>query len=184
MSTVATAVGAAWRVDPTHSQVEFAVRHLMISTVKGRFADVSGTLIGDETDLEHASIELTIPVAGIDTHEGQRDAHLRSADFFDSEQHPAITFRSTSIVRAGSDTFTVTGDLTIRGVNKPITLTVHAGGLGRDPWGGERVGYSTTVRINRKDFGLNWNQALETGGVLVGDQVTISVDLELVRTSD
>ena len=184
MSTVATTVASAWRVDPRHSSVEFAVRHLMISTVKGRFADVSGTLIGDETDLGHASIELTIPVAGINTHEGQRDAHLRSADFFDSEHYPAITFRSTNIVRAGSDSFTVTGDLTIRGVSKPITLTVHAGGRGRDPWGGERVGYSATTRINRKDFGLNWNQVLETGGVLVGDQVTISVDLELVKTSD
>jgi polyisoprenoid-binding protein YceI len=184
MSNVATAVGTAWRVDPTHSHIEFAVRHLMISTVKGSFAEVSGTLIGDESDLDHASIELTIPVAGIDTHENQRDGHLRSADFFDSEHYPAITFRSTSIVRADSDKFTVTGNLTIRGVSKPITLTVHAGGRGRDPWGGERVGYSTTARINRKDFGLNWNQALETGGVLVGDQVTISVDLELVRTSD
>ena len=119
MSTVSTAVASAWRVDPTHSSVEFAVRHLMISTVKGRFADVSGTLIGDETDLGNASIDLTIPVAGIDTHEGQRDAHLRSADFFDSEHHPAITFRSTNIVRASSDSFTVTGDLTIRGVSKP-----------------------------------------------------------------
>jgi polyisoprenoid-binding protein YceI len=184
MSTVATAVGSAWRVDPTHSHVEFAVRHLMISTVKGRFAEVSGRLIGDETDVEHASIELMIPVAGIDTHEDQRDAHLRSADFFDSAHHPAITFRSTNIVRASSDSFTVSGVLTIRGISKPITLTVHAGGRGRDPWGGERVGYSTTTRVNRKDFGLNWNQALETGGVLVGDQVTISVDLELVRTSD
>jgi polyisoprenoid-binding protein YceI len=184
MSTVSTAVASAWRVDPTHSSVEFAVRHLMISTVKGRFADISGTLVGDETDLGNASIDLTIPVAGIDTHEGQRDAHLRSADFFDSEHHPAITFRSTNIVRAGSNSFTVTGDLTIRGVSRPITLTVHQGGRGRDPWGGERVGYSTTTRINRKDFGLNWNQALETGGVLVGDQVTVSVDLELVRTSN
>jgi polyisoprenoid-binding protein YceI len=184
MSTVATAVGSAWRVDPTHSHVEFAVRHLMISTVKGRFADVSGALIGDETDPEHASIELTIPIAGIDTRESQRDAHLRSADFFDSEHHPAITFRSTKIVRAGGDRFTVTGDLTIRGVSKAITLTVDTGGRVRDPWGGERVGYSATARINRKDFGLNWNQALETGGVLVGDQVTVSVELELVRASD
>jgi polyisoprenoid-binding protein YceI len=184
MSTVTTAVGTAWRIDPSHSHVEFAVRHLMISTVKGRFADVSGTLIGDETNPENASIDITIPVGGIDTHERQRDAHLRSADFFDAERHPDITFRSTRIDRAGSDTYTVTGDLTIRGVSRPITLTVHAGGRGRDPWGGERVGYTATTRINRKDFGLNWNQALETGGVLVGDQVAISVELELVKASD
>jgi polyisoprenoid-binding protein YceI len=184
MSTVTTAVGTKWRIDPSHSHVEFAVRHLMISTVKGRFADVSGTLIGDETNPENASIDITIPVGGIDTHESQRDAHLRSADFFDAERHPDITFRSTRIDRAGSDTYTVTGDLTIRGVSRPITLTVHAGGRGRDPWGGERVGYTATTRINRKDFGLNWNQALETGGVLVGDQVAISVELELVKASD
>lgn len=182
MSTVATTVVPTWQVDATHSHVEFAVRHLMISTVKGRFADVSGTLAGDVADPETASIELSIPVVGVDTHESQRDAHLRSADFFDAERHPLITFRSRRIERAGVDTFSVAGDLSIRGVTRPLTLTVQAGGRGKDPWGGERIGYSTTTRINRKDFGLNWNQVLETGGVLVGEQVDISVELELVKT--
>ncbi|HEY5618784.1 MAG TPA: YceI family protein [Vicinamibacterales bacterium] len=182
MSTVAAAVATAWQVDPAHSHVEFAVRHLMISTVKGRFGGVSGTLTGDEADPENASFALTIPVATVDTHQSQRDEHLRSADFFDAEQHPAITFRSTRIERAGRDSFAVAGDLTIRGVSKPITLTVHAGGRVRDPWGGERVGYNAATRINRKDFGLNWNQALETGGVVVGDQVNVAIELELVHT--
>lgn len=181
-STVATAIVPTWQIDATHSHVEFAVRHLMISTVKGRFADVSGTLTGDAADPETASIELSIPVAGIDTHESQRDAHLRSADFFDADRHPLITFRSRRIQQSGVDTFRVTGDLSIRGVTKPLTLTVHAGGRGKDPWGGERVGYSTTTRINRKDFGLNWNQVLETGGVLVGEHVDLSVELELIKT--
>jgi polyisoprenoid-binding protein YceI len=182
MNTAATAVAtAAWRVDPAHSHIEFAVRHLMISTVKGEFTDVSGTLTGDETDPASASIELTIPVAGIHTRESRRDAHLRSADFFDAEHYPNITFRSTRIVPAGTGAFAVSGDLTIRGITKPVTLNVHAGGQVRDPWGGERVGYSATTRINRKDFGLNWNQVLETGGVLVGDEVKVSVDLELVK---
>jgi polyisoprenoid-binding protein YceI len=180
MTTTAAAVATTWKIDPSHSHAEFAVRHLMISTVKGRFAEVSGTLTGDEDDLERASIELTIPVAGIDTREDQRDAHLRSADFFDADRHPAITFRSSNIARSGRD-FTVTGDLTIRGVTRPVTLLVERGGRVRDPWGNERLGFSATTRLNRKDFGLHWNQALETGGVLVGDEVKVTVELELVR---
>ena len=177
----ATAVATAWKVDPSHSHVEFAVRHLMIATVKGRFGDVSGTLQGDETDLDIASIELTIPVSSIDTREAQRDAHLRSADFFETETFPEIRFRSRKIAKAGGDTFTVDGDLTIRDVTQPITLTVVSGGRATDPWGNERVAYSTTAKINRKDFGLTWNQALETGGVLVGDEIKVSAELEFVR---
>jgi polyisoprenoid-binding protein YceI len=177
----ATAVATAWKIDPSHSHVEFAVRHLMITTVKGRFGEVNGTLYGDETDLGNASIELTIPVSTIDTRDAQRDAHLRSADFFEAEKYPEIRFRSRKIARTGDDTFAVDGDLTIRDVTKPITLIVTAGGHAKDPWGGERVGYSTTAKINRKDFGLNWNQALEAGGVLVGDEVRISAELEFLR---
>jgi polyisoprenoid-binding protein YceI len=184
MSTVSTAVATTWRVDSTHSLAEFAVRHLMISTVKGRFTEVTGTLIGDDTDPENASIELTIPVLGIDTREPQRDAHLRSADFFEAERYPAIHFRSTRIARAGGDQFTVTGDLTIRGTTRPVTLTVESGGRRKDPWGGERLGFSMATTINRKDFGLHWNQALEAGGVVVGNEVKISVDLQLVRSSE
>jgi polyisoprenoid-binding protein YceI len=181
MTTAATAaVATSWKIDPSHSHAEFAVRHLMISTVKGRFAEVTGTLTGDESDPDGASIELTIPIAGIDTRETQRDAHLRSADFFDADNHPAIRFTSSTIVKAG-DQFTVTGDLTIRGITRPVTLQVVPGGRARDPWGNERLGFSATTRLNRKDFGLVWNQALETGGVLVGDEVKVTVELELIR---
>jgi polyisoprenoid-binding protein YceI len=181
MTTVTAPAATTWKVDPSHSHAEFAVRHLMISTVKGRFAEVTGTLTGDETDSEGAAIELTIPVAGIDTRENQRDAHLRSADFFDADNYPAIRFTSSTIVKTG-DGFTVTGDLTIRGVTKPITLQVEPGGRVRDPWGNERAGFSATTKLNRRDFGLHWNQALETGGALVGDEVKVTVDLELIRS--
>lgn len=184
MSTVATLAATTWQVDPVHSHVEFAVRHLMITTVKGRFAEVAGTLTGDERDLDHASIELTIAAASVDTREPQRDAHLRSADFFDADTHPAIRFRSTRIAKAGDGRFTISGDLTIRDVTKPITLDVYAGGRARDPWGGERTGFSATTKLNRRDFGLNWNQLLETGGVVVGDEVTVSVELQLVRAAN
>ena len=176
-----TAVATAWNVDSSHSHVEFAVRHLMIATVKGRFGEVSGTLHGGDDDPANASIELTIPAVSIDTREAQRDTHLRSADFFEAEKYPAIQFRSTRIAKAGAGRLHVEGNLTIRDITKPITLTVEAGGRARDPWGGERVAYSTSTKINRKDFGLTWNQALEAGGVVVGDEVKVSAELELVR---
>ena len=184
MSTVLTQAATTWQVDPTHSHVEFSVRHLMIATAKGRFAELTGTLTGDDSNPEHAAIELTIPAASIDTREPQRDAHLRSADFFDADQHPQIRFRSTRVSRVRDDIFDVDGDLTIRGITRPVALTVHRGGHARDPWGNERVAYSTTTKISRKDFGLNWNQVLETGGVVVGDEVTVSIDLEFVRASN
>ena len=184
MSRVSTAVATTWTVDAAHSVAEFAVRHMMISTVKGHFANVTGTLIGNERDAEHASIELTIPVVGIDTREPKRDAHLRSADFFDVDRFPNIHFRSTRITRLGSDKFSVNGDLTIRDVTRPVVLSVESGGTGHDPWGGERIGFSATTTINRQDFGLLWNQALETGGVLVGNDVKISVDLELIKSAE
>ena len=180
--TTATATLTAdttWQIDPTHSNVEFAVRHLMISTVKGRFPDVSGTVTGVGPG-EEPSIDVSIAVASIDTREDQRDAHLRSADFFEADRFPTIRFTSTRVVPDGDD-LKVTGNLTIRDLSKEITLAVTPEGRGTDPWGGERAGYSATTKINRKDFGLTWNQALETGGVLVGDAIKISIDLELVK---
>ena len=174
-----TATATAWQIDPTHSHVEFAVRHLMISTVKGRFRDVTGIVTGvDQGD--EPSVDVSIATASIDTREDQRDAHLRSADFFDADRFPTLRFRSTRIVAAG-DALAVTGDLTIKDVTKEVTLAVTREGRGKDPWGGERAGYSATTKINRKNFGLTWNQALETGGVLVGDEIKISIDLELVK---
>jgi len=169
-----------WQIDPTHSQAEFAVRHLMIATVKGRFRDIAGTVVVEDGDPTTAQVDVTIDVASIDTGVGQRDQHLRSADFFDTDRFPKLTFRSTGVERVGEDHYEVTGDLTIRDVTRPVTLDAHGLGSVRDPWGKERAGYTATARINRKDFGLSWNQALETGGVVVGDEVKITLEVELV----
>jgi polyisoprenoid-binding protein YceI len=171
---------AVWNIDPTHSQAEFGVRHMMIATVKGHFSDISGTVVVEDGDPTTAQIDVAIGVASIDTRVGQRDQHLRSPDFFDAERFPTLTFRSTSVERVGEDHYEITGDLTIRDVTRPVTLDAQGLGSVRDPWGNERAGYSATARINRKDFGLNWNQVLETGGVVVGDEVKINLEVELV----
>jgi polyisoprenoid-binding protein YceI len=183
MSTVSVtpAVGATtWNIDNSHTLAEFSVRHLMISTVKGRFGEVSGKVVADDADPSRAQIEATINVASIDTREAQRDAHLRSADFFDAENFPTLTFRSTRIEKAGDD-FKVTGDLTIRGTTREVVLDVTSEGRVKDPWGGERAGYSAKTKIKRSDFGLTWNMALETGGVVVGDEIKIALEVELVK---
>jgi polyisoprenoid-binding protein YceI len=181
-SATTTAARTTWKIDPAHSLIEFAVRHLMITTVKGRFGGVEGTVLLDETDPSFADVDVRIDVASIDTRESQRDAHLRSADFFEAEKYPHITFTSKRpIARRGSE-FTLVGDLTIHGVTKEVTLEVTEEGRGKDPWGGERLGFSAATKIKRSEFGLTWNQALETGGVLVGDDIRISLDLELLRS--
>jgi polyisoprenoid-binding protein YceI len=180
-TTTATPTRTTWTIDPAHSQVEFAVRHLMITKVRGRFAGVKGTLVTDEADPAKAQVEVVIDVNSIDTREPQRDAHLKSADFFDVETYPTITFKSTRVTDVRGDRFTLVGDLTIHGVTREVALDVTSEGRAKDPWGGERAGYSAATRINRRDFGLAWNQALETGGFVVGDEITISLDLELLR---
>ena len=146
-STVQATPVTTWTIDPTHSHVEFAVRHLMITTVKGRFADVQGTVRIDEADLSRSQAEITIGVASIDTREPQRDAHLRSADFFEAETFPTITFRSSRLIRKSDDSFTLVGNLTIRGVTEEVSLDVTAEGRGKDPWGGERAGFSARTQI-------------------------------------
>ena len=171
---------AIWKIDPTHSHVEFGVRHLMIATVKGRFADVEGSVSIDGDEVSTAQIDVRIGAASIDTRVEQRDAHLRSADFFDVQKHPSLRFKSTDVERAGDDRLRVTGDLTIRDVTREVVLDVEERGTVTDPWGGERSGFHASATIDRKDFGLTWNQALETGGVVVGNQVRISIDVELV----
>ena len=183
MSTAAQAVPAVttWTIDPVHSSVEFAVRHLMITTVKGRFTDVAGTVVVDEARPEGATAEITVGVASIDTREAQRDAHLRSADFFDVETFPTLTFRSKGVKDFSSGGFTLVGDLTIHGVTREVALDVTAEGRSKDPWGGERAGYSAVTKIKRSDFGLTWNQLLETGGLAVSDEVRITLDVQLVR---
>jgi polyisoprenoid-binding protein YceI len=179
--TPAAAGTTTWNIDPSHSHVEFSVRHLMISTVKGRFAEVSGKVVTDEADPTRGQVEVNINAASIDTREAQRDAHLRSADFFDAENFPTLTFRTTRIAKASGDDLTVTGDLTIRGTTREVVLDVTSEGRVKDPWGGERAGYTAKGKIKRSDFGLTWNMALETGGVVVGDEIKISIDVELVK---
>ena len=180
VKTPAPAV-AAWQIDPAHSNVEFAVRHLMISTVKGRFGEVQGMVTMDEADPTRAAVDVTIGTASIDTRVEQRDQHLRSPDFFDVEHFPAITYRSRRVEVGADGGLRVIGDLTIRGTTREVALAASPEGRGRDPWGGERAGFSATAKINRRDFGLTWNQVLEAGGVAVGDEVKISLDVELVR---
>jgi len=184
MSTAAAATHTrtTWTIDPAHSLIEFAVRHLMITTVKGRFAGVEGTVQLDEADPAFADVDVRIDAATIDTREPQRDTHLRSADFFDVERFPHITFTAKRPIAGRGGEFTLAGDLTVHGVRKPVVLAVNEEGRGKDPWGGERLGFSATTKIKRSEFGLTWNQALEAGGVLVGDEIKISLDLELLKS--
>ena len=181
MSTVtAPQTRTTWAIDPAHSSVEFSVRHLMITTVRGRFTDVKGEVTTDDQDPAAGRVEVEIAAASIDTREPQRDTHLRSADFFDVEKFPTLTFRSTGITGTSGDRFTLTGDLTIHGVTRPVTLAVESEGRAKDPWGGLRAGFTATTKIKRSDFGLTWNQLLETGGLAVSDEVKISLDVQLV----
>jgi len=179
-SAPAAGASATWQLDPAHTHVEFSVKHLMIARVKGRFAGVTGTVAlgGDPAD---SSVDVVIDAASVDTREAKRDAHLRSADFFDVERFPTIAFRSREVRPTGAGDFSVVGDLTIRDVTRDVTLEVTDEGRGTDPWGGERAGFSATTEIDRRDFGLTWNQALEAGGVLVGNEIRISLEVELVK---
>lgn len=171
-----------WRIDPAHSAAHFSVRHLMISNVRGEFAKVSGDVVLDPSDLTKSTVAVSVDATTIDTREPQRDEHLRSADFFDVANHPAITFRSKQISAAGADRFKVTGDLTIRGVTREVTFDLEGPApVVKDPWGNVRTGVSATAKINRKDFGLVWNALMEAGGVVVGDAVTITFEAELIQ---
>ncbi len=170
-----------WDFDLTHSSVGFSVRHLVISKVRGRFARWSGQLTFDPARPEATTVDVSIEAASIDTGEAQRDAHLRSADFFDAERFPRITFHGTRVEKLGDDRWQLAGELAIAGVTKPVTLEVESFGLAKDPWGGERAGFSARTTIDRRDFGLTWNQTLETGGVLVGEKIEIVIEIEAVK---
>jgi polyisoprenoid-binding protein YceI len=176
----ATGTKTAWKLDPSHTIAEFSAKHLMITTVKGRIKDIEGIIYTDEKDLKNSSVEATLKAVSLDTQTDQRDQHLRSADFLDVEKFPEIRFRSTRI-QGDRQSFKLTGDLTIRDVTKPITLDVTFEGQTKDPWGGERVGFSATGKIDRREFGLTWNQALEAGGVVVGNDIKISLEVEAVK---
>ncbi|HXS98792.1 MAG TPA: YceI family protein [Candidatus Limnocylindrales bacterium] len=184
MSTTADTLSTAttWNLDPVHSTAEFKVKHMMISHVKGYFTGLSGVLTLDPSHIENSRVEASIDATTVNTREPQRDTHLKSADFFDVEQFPTLTFRSSSIKRTGDDELEMTGELSIHGVTRPATFKVEGPTPeGKDPWGNTRIGLSAVTKINRKDFGLTWNAALETGGILVGEDVTISLDLQFVK---
>jgi polyisoprenoid-binding protein YceI len=184
MSTPVTPQTATttWNIDPAHSGADFKVKHLMISNVKGHFAKVSGTLTFDESKLTNSRVVATIDAASIETRDAQRDAHLKSADFLDVEKFPTLSFKSTraSVVRDGE--LAVEGDLTIHGVTRNVIFTVEGPTPpAKDPWGNTRMGASASTKISRKEFGLSWNATLETGGFMVGDEVTITLDVEFVK---
>ena len=173
---------STWNIDPAHSAAEFKVRHMMISNVKGKFTGLTGKLLLNEADISRSSIEASIQVATLNTGDEQRDTHLKSGDFFDVEKFQTMTFVSTKVQPIGEGEGKVTGDLTLHGVTKQVTFEVEGPSEpGKDPWGNTRIGLSATTKINRKDFGLAWNAALETGGVLVGEEVAISLDVQFIK---
>jgi polyisoprenoid-binding protein YceI len=172
-----------WNFDLSHSSVSFYVRHLMVSKVRGSFHNWGGTLTIDDEDITRSSVDVSIDIGSIDTREEKRDAHLKSADFFDVDNHPKLTFKSTAVKRVSDDELEVLGDLQIRGITKPITLKVESNGQIKDPWGGTRAGFSGKATLSRKEFGLHWNALLETGGVVVGDKIEIALEIEAIQAA-
>jgi polyisoprenoid-binding protein YceI len=187
MNTTVTAASAAtkpteWKLDPAHSAAHFSVRHLMISNVRGEFTKISGSALLNPADPTKSSVDVTIDSASLSTREPQRDEHLRSADFFDVAKYPTLTFRSKRVEKAGDEYFKVAGDLTIHGVTKEVTFDIEGPTPSvKDPWGNVRAGITGSTKINRKDFGLVWNALTETGGVMVGDEVKINIEAELIQ---
>jgi polyisoprenoid-binding protein YceI len=168
-------------LDPAHTHVGFSVRHMMIAKVRGRFTEFSGTLMVADDPLQSA-VEVEVALASIDTRDDQRDGHLRSPDFFDVEKYPTMTFRSGRVMANGGDSVRLDGELSVHGVTRPLSLDVVYDGVGQDPWGGQRIGFSATAEIDREEFGLTWNQPLASGGVLVGKQVRLEIEAEFVRS--
>jgi polyisoprenoid-binding protein YceI len=178
----ATTTTTTWNLDSAHSVAEFKVKHMMISNVKGHFAKVSGKLSLDESDLSMGHVDVSIEAASLETRDPQRDAHLKSADFFDVEKFPTLSFKSTRITIVGDGELAVEGDLTIHGVTRKVVFTAEGPTPpAKDPWGNTRVAISASTKINRKDFGLTWNAALETGGILVSEEVTIALDVQFIK---
>jgi polyisoprenoid-binding protein YceI len=183
-STIVTPQTASttWNIDPVHSVAEFKVKHMMISNVKGQFAGIKGLLTLDEVNISNSQVQASIDAASITTRDAQRDAHLKSADFLDVEKIPTLSFKSTRVSRVGNGELAVAGDLTIHGVTRNVVFAVEGPTPpAKDPWGNTRLGLSGTTKINRKDFGLTWNATLETGGILVGDEVTITLEAQFVK---
>lgn len=172
-----------WKIDPTHSEVGFKVKHMMFTNVNGKFNEYDSQLQFDENAFENANLGFKAAIASIDTNNVDRDNHLKSGDFFNAEQFPELSFQSTQIKTSGDD-YEITGDLTLHGVTKPVTLQAEYSGLMKDPWGNNKVGLNITGKINRKDFGLNYNAALETGGVLIGENVNLNIELQLIQENE
>jgi polyisoprenoid-binding protein YceI len=172
-----------WVIDPSHSEIAFKVKHLMISNVKGHFGEFSGQLVSDGNDFSTSEINFQINPASISTGAADRDGHLKSPDFFDVENYKEITFTSGKLSKVSDDEYALSGNLTIKGISKPVKLEVEFGGLMTDPWGNQKAGFSLNGKVNRKDFGLTWNAALEAGGVLVGDEIRISSEVQLLKQS-
>jgi polyisoprenoid-binding protein YceI len=172
---------SSWEIDPAHSNVQFGVRHMMISTVHGKFTKFTATATGDEKDAAHAGVQASIDAASIDTGDEKRDAHLKTADFFDAEKFPTITFKSTKVEAAGDRRFKLHGDLTMHGVTKPVVLDVEATPEVKGMRGETRAGARATTKINRKDFGISWSKSMDGGGVVVGDEVEVTIDVEAVK---
>ncbi|GAA1381187.1 YceI family protein [Peribacillus frigoritolerans] len=170
-----------WIVDPTHSTIEFSVKHMMIAKVKGSFNKFEASILANPSDLTTAEIDFTVDVASIDTRNADRDNHLRSADFFDVEKNPTLTFKSTKIVKTDEDEYDVTGNVTLNGVTQEETFSITFEGQGKDPWGNEKAGFSGKGKVKRSDYGLTYNAALETGGVLIGDQITLTIEIEAAK---
>jgi len=170
-----------WVLDPTHSEIQFKVKHLMITTVTGYFRNFNASAESNGADFSDATISFEAKTASVDTNNADRDAHLKSGDFFDVEKFPALTFKSAAMEAAGEGAFKLSGNMTIKDVTKPVTLDVDFGGIMKDPWGNEKAGFSLSGKINRKEWSLNWNAALETGGVLVSDEVRIFAEIQLAK---
>lgn len=170
-----------WIVDPTHSAIEFSVKHMMIAKVKGSFNKFEASILANPSDLTTAEIDFAVDVASIDTRNADRDNHLRSADFFDVEKNPTLTFKSTKIVKTDEDEYDVTGNVTLNGITQEETFNITFEGQGKDPWGNEKAGFSGKGKVKRSDYGLTYNAALETGGVLIGDQITLTIEIEAAK---
>ncbi len=181
VSERAEARTSTWKVDPVHTEIGFTVKHLMVTNVKGRFNDFVAQIEIDEEDPTRSSAVLEIEAASVDTHTQQRDDHLRSIDFFDLANHPKISFKSRRIDRVDTDRFSVTGDLTIRGTTREVVLDTEVAGPQKDPWGGERMGIKATTTIDRRDYGVSWNQVLDAGGIALSNDVRIDIELQLIR---
>jgi polyisoprenoid-binding protein YceI len=183
-TTVPAEVTGTYTIDPAHSRIGFVARHAMVTKVRGSFKDFDGSGYFDAADPANSKLHLTIKAVSIDTGNADRDAHLRSNDFFDMDNHPEINFSSTGVEQAGQDRYQVTGNLTIKGVTRPVTVDFEYTGSATDPFGNHRIGFEGTITVNRKDWGVNWNAALEAGGVLVSEKVTLEFDVSAIRSAD